>query len=178
VKHRFVFAMARREGRTSWRRMILYGSSMALGIAAVVALQGVRASVRDSVDRESQRVLGADLRLASRTPLDADIADRIAALAAQPDVATARMTRFGSMALDETSQRTRLVDVQAADPAYPFFGAIESEPPGRWKRLHDPGNGEPTALVDPSVLIQLDGRVGGSIILGQTRFRVIGTIVK
>jgi putative ABC transport system permease protein len=158
--------------------MLLYGSSMALGIAAVVALQGVRASVRDSVDRESQRVLGADLRLASRTPLDADLADRIAVLAAQPDVATVRMTRFGSMALDEASQRTRLVDVQASDPAYPFFGAIESEPPGRWNRLHAPGNGEPTALVDPSVLIQLDGRVGGSIILGQTRFRVIGTIVK
>jgi putative ABC transport system permease protein len=151
--------MARREGRTSWRRMLLYGSSMALGIAAVVALQGVRASVRDAVDRESQRVLGADLRLASRTPLDADLAARIEDLASQPGVATAHMTRFGSMALDDESKRTRLVDVQAADPAYPFFGAIESEPPGLWSRLHDPGANEPTALVDPSVLIQLDGRV-------------------
>jgi len=176
VNQRFVFAMARREGRSSWRRLILYGSSMALGIAAVVALQGVRAGVRDAIDHESQRVLGADLRLASRTPLAPDLATRVEALTAHPGVAAARMTRFGSMALDETSNRTRLVDVQAAEPAYPFFGEIETEPPGLWSTLHD--SDEPGALVDPSVLLQLDGRVGGMIALGQTRFRVLGTIAK
>jgi len=151
---------------------------MALGISAVVALQGVRSSVRGAVDHESQRVLGADLRLASRTPFDADLTDRVARLAAQPGVATARMTRFGSMALDEASQRTRLVDVQAAEPAYPFFGEIETDPPGQWSRLHDPVAVEPGALVDPSVLLQLDGRIGDSIALGRARFRVIGTIAK
>jgi putative ABC transport system permease protein len=178
VNRRFVLAMARREGRSSWRRLILYGSSMALGIAAVVALQGVRASVRDAVDHESQRVLGADLRLASRTPLPADLAARVETLTSRTGVAAAHMTRFGSMALEESSNRTRLVDVQAAEPAYPFFGTIETEPPELWSRLHDPGDAEPSALVDPSVLLQLDGRIGGTIALGQTRFRVIGTVAK
>jgi putative ABC transport system permease protein len=178
VSRRFVFAMARREGRSSWRRLLLYGSSMALGIAAVVALQGVRTSVRDAVDQESQRVLGADLRLASRTLLGPELESRLDSLVSQAGVDAAHMTRFGSMALDTASDRTRLVDVQAPEPGYPFYGEVATEPPGLWSRIHDDREEEPVALVDPSVLIQLDGRVGGHITLGRTRFRVIGTVAK
>ena len=42
---RFAANMARRELRASRRRLLLYASCMALGIAALVGLHGVRATV-------------------------------------------------------------------------------------------------------------------------------------
>ena len=41
---RFVVAMVRRETRASRRRFALYGGCMALGIAALVGLHGLRAT--------------------------------------------------------------------------------------------------------------------------------------
>jgi len=70
VNTRFAFAMARREARSSRRRLLLYGSSMALGIAALVALQGTRNTVSDAVAARSRNLLGADIRLESRAPFE------------------------------------------------------------------------------------------------------------
>ena len=66
---RFAIAMARRETRTSARRLALYGSCMALGIAALVGLDGLRASVTDALGEQAQRLLGAaKVRRAFRDP--------------------------------------------------------------------------------------------------------------
>ena len=70
MNRRFVLAVARREARASARRFLLYGGCMTLGIAALVGLHGVRASVGRAIDEQSLQLLGADLMLSSRTPLD------------------------------------------------------------------------------------------------------------
>jgi putative ABC transport system permease protein len=173
VKRRFALAMARREMRSVRRRFLLYGSSMALGIAALVALQGMRGSVRAAVDARSRTLLGADLRLESRAAFDGEAARLLAeieALAAEP---AARVTRFGSMALAPSSGRTRLVDVHGVDAAYPFYGAIDTDPPGAWSGLQ---RDEPVALVDPAALVQLDVAAGDALALGGVRFRILGTV--
>jgi putative ABC transport system permease protein len=172
VNWRFVFAMARRELRSARRRFALYGACMAIGIAVVVGLHALRATVRDAVDLQSQGLLGADLRLASRAPLEDDVLARLDRLG--PD-ALSTITRFGSMALAERTGRTRLVDVQAIEGGYPFYGVILTEPPERWALLQ---HAEHEALVDPSLLIQLDARVGDTLVLGESRFRIAGEIRK
>ena len=173
MKRRFAFAMARRELRSARRRLLLYGSSMALGVAALVALQGMRSTVGAAVDARSRTLLGADLRLESRAPFQGEGARLLAeieALAAEP---AAQVTRFGSMALAPASDRTRLVDVYGVDPAYPFYGKIETDPPGAWPRLQ---GDEPVALVDPGALVQLDVETGGALVLGGQSFRILGTV--
>jgi hypothetical protein len=167
--------MARRELRASRRRFALYGSCMALGIAALVGLHGLRATVRDAVDAQSRQLLGADLRLASRAPLDASLEARVSRLTDLEGSAAARITRFGSMALATRSGRTRLVDVQAVADGYPFYGAVRTEPPGLWAQLQ---GADHAALVDRSLLVQLDARVGDALTLGEARFRVAGTITR
>jgi putative ABC transport system permease protein len=165
--------MARREMRSARRRLLLYGGSMALGIAALVALQGMRSSVRAAVDARSLGLLGADLRLESRAPFQGEAARLLAeieALAAEP---AAHLTRFGSMLLAPSSGRTRLVDVHGVDPAYPFYGSIETDPPGAWAGLQ---SDEPVALVDPAALVQLDVATGDALVLGGMRFRILGTL--
>jgi putative ABC transport system permease protein len=175
VNPRFVRAMARREWRASRRRLALYGGCMALGIAALVGLHGLRATVREAVDGQSRQLLGADLRLASRAPLDAAVEARIAELASPVPEQSARITRFASMALTPRTGRTRMVDVQAVAGGFPFYGAVRTEPPGLWTGLQ---GADHAALVDASLLVQLDARVGDTLALGEARFHIVGTVTR
>ncbi|MDP7570991.1 MAG: permease, partial [Myxococcota bacterium] len=172
---RFAIAMARRETRTSARRLALYGSCMALGIAALVGLDGLRASVTDALGEQAQRLLGADLRLASHALFPAGVEARVAELESSTGTPAARVTQFASMVLAAESGRTRLADVRATTGAFPFYGEIHTEPPGAWGRLGSP---EPLALVDESLLIQLDAPVGSTLALGEARFRIAGTLTR
>jgi len=173
VSWRFALSMARREARSARRRLLLYGGSMALGIAALVALQGVRSTVQEAVAARSRALLGADVRLESRAPFTGEAAALLAqleALAAEP---AAHVTRFGSMLLAPASGRTRLVDVHAVDPAYPFYGGVETEPAEAWRELQGE---EPGALLDPGGLLQLDVTPGDELVLGDLRLRIIGVL--
>lgn len=169
----FVWAMARREARAARRRFALYGSCMAIGIAVVVGLHSLRATVSHTVNARSQALLGADLRLSSRGEFDDKIEARLSELVGGDPEAISRTTRFGSMALVERSGLTRLVDVHAVEGDFPYYGAVVTHPPGRWERLQA---ADFEVLVDPSLLIQLDARVGDTLVLGEARFQITAEV--
>lgn len=178
MKLRFVAAMARRELRSSRRRLALYGACMAIGIAALVALHGFRAASLAAVDVESRGLLGADLRLTSREPLDRaehPLRAPLADLAQSAGARLSNVTSFASMALAERAGRTRLVQVLATDGAFPFYGELRTDPPGLWQRI---GIRERRVLVDPAVLVQLDTAVGEILKLGEARFVIAGTVTR
>ncbi len=148
---------------------------MALGIAALVGLHGVRETVRDAVDAQARLLLGGDLRLESRSPFSDETLALVARLTGDAADAEGRITRFGSMALVPRSGRTRLVDVQAVDGGFPLHGEVVTEPTGLWSTLQTRPD---RALVDPSLLIQLDARVGDALTLGEARFEIAGTVLR
>ncbi len=160
--------MARRELRGSARRLALYGSCMALGIAALVALSGLRGAIEETVSQRARDLMGADLMLRARAPFTEPVQAEVETLTAGDASAFAEVTSFASMALAERSGRTRLVHVQAVEPGFPFYGEVVTEPGDRWARLHD----GPHAIVDPAVLIQLDIEVGETLKVGKIGFRV------
>jgi len=173
VKRRFVLAMAGREVRSARRRLLLYGTSMAVGIAALVALQGARNTVSDAVDAQSRNLLGADVRLESRAPFGGEGGALLADLEARALAPAAHVTRFGAMLQAQGTRLTRLVDVQAVDPAYPFYGRVITDPPDAWAALQ---SDETWALVDPSALIQLDLEPGDAVKLGDLHLRLLGVV--
>jgi putative ABC transport system permease protein len=69
--------------------------------------------------------------------------------------------------------KTRLVQVRAVSPNFPFYGVITTTPADRWTMLRE----GPYALVDPSLLIALNARVGDTVSLGMMKF-VIGATLK
>ncbi|HEX6746694.1 MAG TPA: FtsX-like permease family protein [Longimicrobium sp.] len=168
-----LFSLAWRESRFARRRLLLFLSSISLGVAALVATQSFAANMEAGVRDQSRSLLGADLAISTnrkpgrRTEMAIDSLRRAGA-------AVARMTSFGSMALLERTGGTRLAQVRAVEPGYPFYGMIETAPAGRWPALQGGRN----ALVEPALLTALDARVGDSISLGDARFRVIGTLEK
>jgi putative ABC transport system permease protein len=171
MKPPFAFIMAWRESRGSRRRLTLYLGSVSLGVAAIVAINSFSANVTASIHAQARTLLGADLELRSRTPFPPPV-DSLLDSVQRSGVPIARVTSFASMVLDSRTGRTRLFDVRAVEPGFPFYGTITTDPPGRWTSLHD----APQVLVDPAVLVHLDATIGDTLFIGEARFTVAGVI--
>ena len=175
---RFVLALAVRESRASRRRLGLLVLAIALGVGALVAINSFTDNLQASVRAQARALLGADLSLSTGQPLSEkaegllrDVQAAGTAGGERPRVA--RVVSFGAMAFFPRTAGTRLVQVTAAEPGYPFYGRIETAPAGEWERLGEAGG----ALVDASLLAALGASVGDTLALGEARFAVRGTVV-
>jgi putative ABC transport system permease protein len=171
MKIQTLLGLAWRESRTARRRLALYMSSIAFGVAALVAIDSFAGNVTRSIRAQSRTLLGGDLAMSSRAELPAVVDTVLDSLRAQR-IDAARVTTFASMALAEPSGGTRLVQVRAVSPTYPFYGAIETVPANGWSRVHT----DTVVFVDPSLLIALNAKVGDALKLGQQRFTIGGTL--
>ncbi len=170
---RYLAALAWRESRFARRRLLLFLSSISLGVAALVATQSFAASMAAGVRDQARILMGADLALSGtrafgeRTRALLDSLQR----AGNP---VSRTTSFASMATLPRTGATRLAQVRAVEGGWPFYGTIETEPAGRWAEL---GRGR-VMLADPALLVALGARVGDSVRIGEAAFRVAGTLRK
>ena len=166
---RFALALAWRETRGSRRTLLLLLGAIAVGVAALVAIRGFAASVRESVQSQARALLGADLVAGSARPFSTTAEAALASLVENARGAqVARLTSFGAMAAGEGRSGARLTQVLALEHGYPFYGEVQTDPPGEWTRL---GQGD-GALVDEALLIALDARLGDTLAIGEARFRI------
>jgi putative ABC transport system permease protein len=166
-----LFALAWRESRTARRRLLLYMSSISLGVAALVAIDSFSENVIRSVHEQSRALLGGDVMLSRNAPRTKTVDSLIDSLARRGAVTTTA-TNFVSMALVARSGGTRLVQVHAVAPGYPFYGQIITDPEPAWSALQSGQN----VAVDPSLLISLDAHVGDTLSLGNAKFVITGTL--
>jgi len=169
----FVLAMAWRESRASLRRMALLVASIAVGVAALVAISSFTDSLQESVREQARSLLGADLALGSASPFSPraeEELEKIVGEARGTDVS--RLVRFGAMAYVPRTAGARLVQVTAVEGGYPFYGRIDTSPPRGWERLGEAGG----VLVDPALMSALDARVGDTLALGEARLAIRGVV--
>ena len=69
---RFIAAMAWREVRSSWRRLVLFFLCIAIGVGAMVSLRSFTRVFTDSLARDSRLLLGADVRVETNEPWSPD----------------------------------------------------------------------------------------------------------
>ncbi len=173
---RFVLAMAWREGRASRRRGLLLITAVAIGVAALVAINSFTDNLGGSVRAEARALLGADLVVSSYQPFGDDteavLEELRLAAAPPPGAPVARTITFGAMARVPEGGATRLVQVRAVDPGYPFYGTIETAPAGEWARLAETGD----AVADPSLPIVLGIEIGDEFALGEATFTLRATV--
>ena len=68
-RYRSIFSIAWRESRTARRRLLLYMSSISLGVAALVAIDSFSNNVIRSVHDQSRALLGGDVSANRNAPL-------------------------------------------------------------------------------------------------------------
>jgi len=100
--------LAWRESRTARRRLLLYMSSISLGVAALVAIDSFASNTQRSVREQARSLLGGDISLTTRLPTyPKPIVYALDSLNRE-GVGLAQVSSFGSMALVERTGHTRL----------------------------------------------------------------------
>lgn len=156
---------ARRDLRGGVKGLRIVLACLALGVAAITAVGTLRAGVEAGIAADGARILGGEIEIASQQgPLPQEAIDWVAAQRAR----LSRVTTMRAMAVTPDGERT-LVELKAVDDAYPLFGELVLDPPGRLV----PGE----AAVEPIVLDRLGLAPGASIRVGEARFTLRGTIV-
>lgn len=169
----FALRLALRESRASGRRLAVYMGAITIGVAALVAINSFRRGVADSVQAESKAILGADARLRSGRVFPDSVQAVVDSVAAADPAAVTHLVATLSVAL-APNDNTRLVQVRAVSAGYPFYGDVVTQPAAIWARLAEGRD----ALVEPSLLLALDAQVGDTLRIGQTGFRIAGTLVR
>ncbi len=166
----FVARMAARELRAAPRRLLLLMGTVAVGVAALVAINSFTDNLQDSVRRQARALLGADLALVSRQTFSPRVEALLDTLSRGARLS--RVTSFAGMAYVPRTAGTRLVQVAAVKGHYPFYGEIRTEPRTAWSQLQTGRH----VVVDPSLLTALSARIGDTVALGEGRFVISGTV--
>ncbi|WKN44602.1 ABC transporter permease [Tunicatimonas pelagia] len=162
--------MAWRDSRKNRSRLLLFMSSMVLGIAALVAINSFGDNMRREIDGEAKKLLGADLVVESRFP----ITDTVRMFFDSLEAEISEEVSFASMVLFPESGGTRLVQVRALEGEFPYYGAIETQPVEASRAFR---SGQ-EALADNTLMLQFDAQAGDPIKVGELTFTLDGSIHK
>jgi len=170
VPIRWYLLMAWRDSRRNKARLLLFTSSIILGIAALTAISSFRNSLFLDIEKEAKTLLGADLSITSNQVLN----DTARTFLENLGQTKASEVNFASMILFPKNQGTRLVQIRALEGNYPFYGQIETLP----SQVSQNFQKSQAALVDKTVLLQFDAKIGDSILVGNLKFRIVGELLK
>ena len=161
--------MAWRDSRRNRSRLLLFISSIILGIAALVAIYSLGDNLRKEIDEQAASLIGADLELSAGKPYSAQTKKLIDSLGDR----RSEERRFSSMVYFPKNGGTRLIEVRALGGEFPYYGGLDTEPVAAGKAFRN----NKQALVDQSLMLQFDAKVGDSIKVGNLHFQIAGTLM-
>src|SRR4029453_16171648 len=148
----WVWSMALRDARRGMKPLLLSMACVILGVASIVFAFSFRDNLQSSIRTQSKSLLVSDLAVDRREPFSQEAEALIASLGGDQS----RQIGFASMAYFPGSGASRLVQVRAISGKFPYYGALETDPPSAVQQFQD----GPNALVDENVMLQFNARVG------------------
>lgn len=164
----WTLTMAFRDFRKNISKLLLFISSIVIGIAALVAISSFGDNLRKDIDRQAKELLGADLSLENNQPLGEQALDSLA-------VNQADEVNFASMVSFPATGDSRLTQVRALEGDFPFYGRLETLPSDAEQTFRSSGR---KALVEKSLMALFDAAVGDSIKVGEVMFVIEGELQK
>jgi len=173
---KFILRMARREIRSSWRRLLFFFLCIGIGVGSIVALRATVQNVNRSVAGEARQLLTADVQLDSTRPWRPEslaIIERVAL----PPAAVARTETIEANTMarpaDAANTSAMMVELKGIEPPFPLYGDFTLAGGARFSHELLKGGG---AVVAPLLLERLRLRVGDSIKIGESAFEIRGVI--
>jgi len=162
--------IAWRELQASRAKFLFVILSVAIGVAALTGVRGFSDSFQKTLLGEARTIMAADVSARMfRQPSAKETAD----LNALHGVERTQVTEMVSMASTPSDPIPLLVSLKAVDPSqYPFYGAYKLRPAGTLREELTPQ----TVLVGDDLLIRLRARVGDSLKVGNSTFRIAGVV--
>ena len=172
----FIFQMARREIRSSWRRLLFFFLCIGIGVGSIVALRSTVQNVNRSVAGEARQLLTADVQVDSTRPWKPESLAVIESIARPPLVeARTETIEANTMARpdDAASEGALMVELKGIEPPFPLYGDFTLAGGAGFDQALLANNG---AVVAPLLLERLKLRVGDKIKIGESVFEIRGVI--
>lgn len=170
LRFSWLLKMAWRDSRRNRSRLLLFVSSIVLGIAALVAIYSLGDNMRRDIDEQAASLLGADLQVSSSKMLEGAAKKMLDSLGGE----RSEEKTFPSMIYFLKNGGTRLIQVRALSGGFPYYGTLETEPVQAATSFRN----RREALVDRTLMLQYDAQIGDSIRLGNLNFAIAGTLIK
>jgi putative ABC transport system permease protein len=164
----WILKMAVRDFRKNLSRLLLFVSSIVVGIAALVAISSFGENLVKDIDDQAKELLGADLVLENNKPIGDQVLDSVA-------IDLASEVNFASMVAFPATGASRLTQVRALEGNFPFYGKLETIPV---EAEVDFRKGGKKALVEKALMAQFNAEVGDSIKVGAVTFLIAGELQK
>ena len=165
---RFLARTALNDSRRNRGRLILFMSSIVLGIAALVAINSFNYNLERDIDLQAASLLGADLATSGNREAAPAVLQTLDSL---PGDMASEMELL-SMAYIPTINESQFVRIKAIEGGFPFYGKLKTQPESAamsFKSGH-------RALVDEALMVQHGLDIGDSIRLGNAFFEVHGRL--
>lgn len=163
----WILKMAFRDIRKNISRLLLFVSSIVVGIAALVAISSFGENLTQDIDNQAKELLGADLVLENNQPVG--VHQQLDSLA----IELAAEVNFASMVAFPQTGASRLTQVRALEGDFPFYGKLETIPLAGEMSFRQGGK---KALVQKALLAQFNAQVGDFIKVGNVDFEVVGEL--
>lgn len=166
-----LFRLGFKELRQSVSALQVVFLILLIGFVGPLTASSLRSSVSSYLMNRSRQILSADLAISALRPFQASEVETI-----QKSLLPVRMaqeTEFVTMARGK--ELTTLVEVKGVAENYPIYGGFQLKGEGGTRDSAELSK-ERIAWVFPEALAQLGLKVGESLVLGQTSFRVAGVL--
>ncbi|MAU19634.1 MAG: glycosyl transferase family 1 [Martelella sp.] len=165
---------ALREMRGGLSGFYIFLACIALGVAAIAAVNSVSDAVNAGIAERGREILAADIRFErDNEPLSGEALAYIEALGPTSQSVTMRsMTR-----LPDGSDQS-LAEIKAVDGAYPLYGEVISDPAMPVGEALAETDGRYGVLVAPLLAERLGLAPGDSLLLGNAELMVSGTLAQ
>lgn len=139
----------------------------------MVAISSFRDNLTRDIDRQAASLIGADLVIDSRKALS-DSSQQLIDSLRNLSIGYAEERNFVSMVYFEKSEGSRLVQIRGISGDYPFYGKIETLP----TRAASIYQNENSVLVDKTLMLQFNAKVGDTVRIGGSKFKIEGESVQ
>ncbi len=164
----FLLKTALRDSRKNRGKLLLFVSSIILGVAALVAINSFNNNLVDNIDQEAKSLLGADMVISGNHKLS----DTLLTITDSLPGESARERELFSMSYLPEQDQSQFVKVKALDGDFPFYGTLLTEPLEAVRLFQSEGY----ALVDDGMMLQYGLETGDSIKLGKKMFLIGGRL--
>lgn len=164
-----------RESRGARGRLAFFVACLSVGVAAVVAVAGMSASLDEGIRTEARQLLAADLAIEGNRPLPPgfDLAKAGLGEAQRTDIQETVTIVMGPPAAPGRPGKSQLVELKVVNGDYPFYGKLELQPRKPLRELLRPG----TTVVAAELLSRLGLRTGDTLRIGGQPFRIAGVVL-
>ncbi|MEA2559815.1 MAG: putative transport system permease protein [Acidobacteriota bacterium] len=164
---RFFFNTLIRESRGARGRLAFFVACLSVGVAAVVAVAGMSASLDEGVRTEARQLLAADLAIEGRRPVPPGLD------LAKAGLGGAERTDIKEMVTVVLARTSQVVELRVVNGEYPFYGNLELRPRRRLSELLGPES----VVVGSELLSNLGLRQGDTLRVGGAVFRIAGVVL-